>query len=100
MCIRDRLCDEQCIRLENLPAEITGLTPHDPTWRTLRYGAAIPSNMATGGLAHAEREALLSQLDRHGWNITNTAAHLGFSRNTLYRKMRKHGIQPREYPTP
>ena len=94
------LCDEQCIQLENLPAEITGLTPHDPTWRALRYGAAIPSNMATGGLAHAEREALLSQLDRHGWNITNTAAHLGFSRNTLYRKMRKHGIQPREYPTP
>ena len=94
------LCDEQCIQLENLPAEITGLTPHDPTWRALRYGAAIPSNMATGGLAHAEREALLNQLDRHGWNITNTAAHLGFSRNTLYRKMRKHGIQPREYPTP
>jgi transcriptional regulator of acetoin/glycerol metabolism len=25
---------------------------------------------------------------------------LGFSRNTLYRKMRKHGIQPREYPAP
>ncbi len=90
------LCDEQCIRLENLPAEITGLKPHDPMWRSV----AIPSDMAMGGLAHAEREALLRQLERHGWNITNTAAHLGFSRNTLYRKMRKHGIQPREYPTP
>ena len=92
------LCDDQCIRLENLPAEITGSTPHDPAWHALRHGAALPR--ATQGLAQAEREALLSQLDHHGWNITNTAAHLGFSRNTLYRKMRKHGIQPREYPAP
>lgn len=45
-----------------------------------------------GGLAQAEREALLHQLDQHDWNITNTAIHLGFSRNTLYRKLRKHGI--------
>ncbi|MCP5196128.1 MAG: sigma-54-dependent Fis family transcriptional regulator [Gammaproteobacteria bacterium] len=94
------LCEDQCIRLENLPAEIIGLTPHHPTWRASRHGAALPSAIATDSLAHAEREALLSQLDRYGWNITNTAAHLGFSRNTLYRKMRKHGIQPREYPTP
>ena len=94
------LCDDQCIRLENLPAEITGSAPHESAWRALNYGAIMPSATATGGLAQAEREALLSQLDRHGWNITNTAAHLGFSRNTLYRKMRKHGIQPREYPTP
>ena len=94
------LCDDQCIRLENLPVEITGLTPHDPARRTLGYGAAIPSATAAGSLAQAEREALLSELDRHGWNITNAAAYLGFSRNTLYRKMRKHGIQPREYPAP
>jgi transcriptional regulator of acetoin/glycerol metabolism len=95
------LCDEQCIQLENLPVEITGLTPHDSARRALGYGAAIPSaTAAVGGLAHAEREALLSELDRHDWNITNTAAQLGFSRNTVYRKMRKHGIQPREYPIP
>jgi transcriptional regulator of acetoin/glycerol metabolism len=94
------LCDDQCIRLENLPTEITGLTPHNPAWRASRYGATLPNITATHGLAQAEREALLSELDRHSWNITNTAAHLGFSRNTLYRKMRKHGIQPREYPAP
>jgi len=94
------LCDDQCIRLENLPAEITGLTLHNPAWRVSRYGATPLNVTATHGLAQAEREALLSELDRHNWNITNTAAYLGFSRNTLYRKMRKHGIQPREYPVP
>lgn len=82
------LCEDQVIRIGDLPAEIAGSAPRGP------------ARDATGGLAQAEREALLRELDRHGWNITNTAAHLGFSRNTLYRKMRKHGIQPREYPIP
>ena len=82
------LCEDQVIRIGDLPAEIAGSAPRGP------------ARDAAGGLAQAEREALLRELDRHGWNITNTAAQLGFSRNTLYRKMRKHGIQPREYPIP
>lgn len=94
------LCDDQCIQIENLPAEVTCLTPYSPMQHSVSHGATRSGATATGGLAQAEREALLSELDRHGWNITNTAAQLGFSRNTLYRKMRKHGIQPREYPAP
>jgi transcriptional regulator with PAS, ATPase and Fis domain len=45
-------------------------------------------------LACAEREALLQALNSHRWNITGTAADLGISRNTLYRKMKKHGFSP------
>ena len=82
------LCEDQVVRIEDLPAEIAGPMPH---------GAARD---AVGGFVQAEREALLGELDRQSWNITNTAARLGVSRNTLYRKMRKHGIQPREYPVP
>lgn len=94
------LCEDGIIRLEDLPAEIAGLPPHCPARRALDYGAAASNTATAGSLAQAEREALLRELDRHDWNISNTAAHLGFSRNTLYRKMRKHGIQPREYPAP
>lgn len=92
------LCEDRIIRLEDLPAEITGMSLHCSTQNALGYGAALTH--VSGGLAQAEREALLQELDQHHWNITNTAARLGFSRNTLYRKMRKHGIQPREYPVP
>ena len=92
------LCEDRVIRLEDLPAEVAGLSPRCPAVRPSGYGAVVTT--VAGGLVQAEREALLQQLDQQGWNITNTAARLGFSRNTLYRKMRKHGIQPREYPMP
>ena len=39
-------------------------------------------------------------LARHHGNLSAAARELGVSRNTLYRKLRKHGIQPREYPAP
>lgn len=41
----------------------------------------------------AERDTLLHELERHRWNITATAVSLGVSRNTIYRKMRSHGIE-------
>ncbi|HWA78723.1 MAG TPA: sigma-54-dependent Fis family transcriptional regulator [Acetobacteraceae bacterium] len=44
-------------------------------------------------LATAERERLLLELKRRHWNATATAAALGISRNTLYRKLRKHGVR-------
>jgi transcriptional regulator of acetoin/glycerol metabolism len=44
-------------------------------------------------LADAERERLLLELKRRRWNATATAAALGISRNTLYRKLRKHGVR-------
>jgi transcriptional regulator of acetoin/glycerol metabolism len=45
-----------------------------------------------GPLRTAERDALLRELERMHWNISRTAAMLGLSRNTLYRKIRKHEI--------
>jgi len=44
-------------------------------------------------LATAERERLLRELEQRHWNATATAVALGISRNTLYRKLRKHGIR-------
>ena len=50
---------------------------------------------AAGGLAIREREErdeILRELDRHDWNRTETAAALGYSRVTLWKKMRKYTI--------
>ncbi|NQD75024.1 helix-turn-helix domain-containing protein, partial [Pseudomonas sp. CM27] len=54
-------------------------------------GAALP---ATGpaALKDAECHALMATLEAKHWHLTRVAEHLGISRNTLYRKLRKHGI--------
>ena len=59
-------------------------------------GGAVPEFTATeegSPLAAAERDRLLLELKRRHWNATATAAALGISRNTLYRKLRKHGVR-------
>ncbi|MGF6592847.1 sigma-54-dependent Fis family transcriptional regulator [Pseudomonas sp. 2835] len=43
-------------------------------------------------LDSAERNALLAVLEQQRWHMTHVAVQLGVSRNTLYRKLRKHGI--------
>ena len=43
-------------------------------------------------LQGAERQALIEILEAKHWHLTRVAEHLGISRNTLYRKLRKHGI--------
>ncbi len=43
-------------------------------------------------LNDAERLVLLNALEQTRWHMTHTAEQLGVSRNTLYRKLRKHGI--------
>jgi transcriptional regulator of acetoin/glycerol metabolism len=40
-----------------------------------------------------EKERIIHALDDNGGNVTRTAAVLGISRNTLYRKLKKYGIQ-------
>ncbi len=56
-------------------------------------GTAGASVSGASPLAVAERERLLFELKRRHWNATATAAALGISRNTLYRKLRKHGVR-------
>ena len=43
-------------------------------------------------LAMPERRALLATIERNEWNMTRSAAQLGLSRATLYRKLRQQRI--------
>jgi sigma-54 dependent transcriptional regulator, acetoin dehydrogenase operon transcriptional activator AcoR len=61
-----------------------------PTALDLRSAAA--DREPEGTLKEAERRAIVDCLNRHGWNISRSAAALDMSRNTLYRKIRRHGI--------
>ncbi|WP_199030686.1 sigma-54-dependent Fis family transcriptional regulator [Ralstonia sp. ASV6] len=68
------LSDDSRIRLRDLPAELQ------------------PAAEAPAPLEDAEKTALLAALKTHDWRMAQTAEALGISRNTLYRKLRKHGI--------
>ena len=46
------------------------------------------------GVAHqAEREAILSALERNGFNKSRTAEQLNIDRKTLYNKLRSYGLE-------
>ncbi|WP_426195304.1 sigma-54-dependent Fis family transcriptional regulator [Massilia sp. DWR3-1-1] len=55
------------------------------------HGAAAPDS-GMNPLECAEREALVQELTRHGWNISTLARQLKISRNTLYRKVQRLNI--------
>ncbi|MCX7081623.1 MAG: sigma-54-dependent Fis family transcriptional regulator [Pseudomonas sp.] len=78
------LCEDGLIGFEDLPVMI-------------RQSRPVPVLMAVDEtserpLDDAERLALLNTLEQQRWHMTHTAEQLGVSRNTLYRKLRKHGI--------
>jgi transcriptional regulator of acetoin/glycerol metabolism len=78
------LCEDGVIRLADLPRDIREQAA--PLTR-----AETPANP----LDDAERAALLGALESQRWHMTRTAEQLGISRNTLYRKLRKHAIETR-----
>jgi len=78
------LCGDGVIKACNLPHEIVGGQGAEPRLDAI-VGTQTP-------LRTAERAALLRELESSHWNISRTASTLGISRNTLYRKLHKHGI--------
>jgi transcriptional regulator of acetoin/glycerol metabolism len=87
------LCEDNKIRLEDLPSEIPQFPRMDLSQRNAEPNPAAQED----ALGRAEREAVLHALERCHWNITRTARYLSMSRNNLYRKLKKHGIKPPSY---
>ncbi|HJT98612.1 MAG TPA: sigma-54-dependent Fis family transcriptional regulator [Rhodanobacteraceae bacterium] len=92
------LCRDNAIRLPNLPQELLDCAGEEPPAAvavSLPAAATIAPPVDTccrTPLDTAEHATLLRELERNRWNITHTADALGVSRNTLYRKIRKHQI--------
>jgi len=99
------LCDEGRVEYQDLPAIVrsgaipvgAGLPANAPDQTPHGEGVALDRGQARPhrsavNLEDAERHALLTVLEAKRWHLTQVAEHLGISRNTLYRKLRKHGI--------
>jgi PAS domain S-box-containing protein len=69
-----------------LPLPLRRMVPRYSPDQTAKSGNADGGDVDEG---HSIRDALA----RHRWNIGRTAAALGISRTTLWRKMKSHGIR-------
>ncbi|HEV2270150.1 MAG TPA: sigma 54-interacting transcriptional regulator [Steroidobacteraceae bacterium] len=71
-----------------IAASASGCSPDSPSLPDEQSG--LPRNR----LQAAERAALLRAMEELHGNMSRVAAELGVSRNTLYRKIKRHGIAP------
>ncbi len=71
----------------DLPCDY-GLCP-----RPAEPAAPAPEKDSLNALGRAERDALLRELELERGNLSHVARKLGVSRNTLYRKMHRLGIE-------
>ena len=82
------ICDGGVVRQCDLPVQIVAA----------RGAQSAPAPARCPGLLRsAERAALLRVIDVNRGNMSRAAAALGVSRNTLYRKMKRHGIAPQTW---
>jgi len=75
------ICDGGVVRLSDLPSELRNEAVHHP--------APAPEHAAS---ASSDREELLQHIRACDGNMSLTAARLGISRNTLYRRCKRLGI--------
>jgi len=77
------VCAGNTIQLEDLPPHMVA---------TAQEMEKKPSKAPASPLENAEVETIRAALKKHEGNRQETAKELGISRNTLWRKMRKYGI--------
>ena len=103
------ICEGGVVRALDLPREIRDGEPAQAERANGMSGAFQASPIASGSdpnlaagspapvhnrLQAAERAALLRAIEELHGNMSRVAAELGVSRNTLYRKIKRHGIAP------
>jgi DNA-binding NtrC family response regulator len=76
----------ELIQASDLPA---------PLHRQVFQGAGgAAKSQLKAALQDPERRLILDALEAHGWNRQSTATALGINRTTLYKKMKKLGLEP------
>ncbi len=81
------------ISADCLPATVL-MGAHTPTGTPIDTDARSHADPGLRGVAHqAEREAILTALERNGFNKSKTAEQLNIDRKTLYNKIKALGLE-------
>jgi transcriptional regulator of acetoin/glycerol metabolism len=86
------ICEGGVVRRIDLPREIRETEAYPGGAHEIRTSSASGAAEPANPLQVAERAALLSVIDDCHGNMTRVAMQLGMSRNTLYRRIKRHGI--------
>jgi len=87
------LCQGKKISEQALPGYVSDAEEKGVLQSAVR---ARPIGTSTNPLLAKEREAILETLAAHGWNLQRTANALHINRTTLWRKMKKDGLSPKQ----
>jgi two-component system response regulator AtoC len=71
----------------------TSQTPGPRTRTTTRVKVQTPAPGTVTPVSALEKRAIQDALERTGYNLTEACRLLGIPRTTMYRKLKKHGIQ-------
>lgn len=83
------VCSGSELLLEHLPSQVRD---HQPVSAAPAAASAVPADTLKHNRELHERTVILRALASNGYNRSRTAAALGISRVTLYKKMRSYGI--------
>ncbi len=94
------LCNTETLQLEQLPMEIIAGTSQRRAERhsAVGSGGGTEHRVLAGDddlravAQHAEKQAILTALERNGFNKSRTAEMLNIDRKTLYNKLKSFGI--------
>lgn len=86
------LCHESFIGTKHLPPRLTAAEPGSRAH--LPVTGPNQDNGFRAGVVAKERERLIQTLKETNWNRSRAAEILGVSRVTIWKKMKKFGIQP------
>ncbi len=78
------LCHGTRIELDHLPKDLSNASLSSEASK----GRSVAKPLAT-----SEENAIRVALDEHGWNRSATATYLSINTSTLWRKMKKYGIE-------
>jgi PAS domain S-box-containing protein len=89
------LCHGEVIDLDHLPREVFSIRggPGEKRLKPSERKIASHRSPAKAQEPAPEVQQLLEALEAHHWNRTETARALGIGRNTLWRRMREHGLR-------
>jgi len=75
------MCQSETININHLPPEFYHFQK-----------SSIKTSLEQTPLQQAEHQTILQSLEKHNWNKSETAKEIGVHRTTLWRKMKKYGL--------
>ena len=89
------LANDGRITISELPPEVAGRTNGASPFVSMP-GTAVPEDSSGGApvaLRDVEKQQIINALEQTGWHRGNTAALLGISPSTLYRRLRDYNLE-------